>query len=323
GYFIYSPYEIVTFTAFAIVLLWCRVHWNAIGPAVAAHGGINLVVVVIPSLIFTWQYAFDEKGLADYKASNFKQEISDLTHAIELGDRSSAVYVYRGNAKFREDDLDGAISDYGMAIVLNPKDNQAFFDRGLAKERKADFEGAIADYDEAIVLNPKYSKAYHNRGLAKLDDENFDAAIADFSNAIELDPTNSSYYNDRGWAEFKKGDFGYSIADATRAIQLDPDFGDAFGTRGWARYAAGDISGATEDCERSTKLYKPGSASFFFDHGLIDFIAKDYTQAIDDWQKAVKQEPYSKKELQPWIEKAQGLEQDGTSTRTNNLDMPK
>jgi tetratricopeptide (TPR) repeat protein/membrane protease YdiL (CAAX protease family) len=323
GYYIYSPYMIVFYIVSALALLWCRLHWNAIGPAIAAHGGYNLVIVVIPALIFTWQHSFYESGVADCKAAKFNQAIANLTHAIQLGDRSEDIYVYRGIAKYKEGDMDGAISDYAKAIELKPADSEAFFDCGLAKQGKADFKGAIAEYDEAIILNARFTRAYYDRGLAMVGETNLDKAITDFGKAIELDPTNSIYYNERAWAEFKKGDFGYSIADATRAIQLDPDFGDAYGTRGWARYAAGDISGAVEDCKRSTHLYKPGSGSFFFDQGLLDFIAKDYTQAIDDWQKAVKQEPYFKKELQPWIEKAQGLEQDGTSTRTKNLDMPK
>jgi tetratricopeptide (TPR) repeat protein/membrane protease YdiL (CAAX protease family) len=318
GYYIYAPYMIVFYIVSALTLLWCRLHWNAIGPAITAHSGVNIAAVVIPSLFLTWQHAFHKSGVADYKASNFNQAIANLTRAIQLGDDSSSVYTYRGNAKFMKGDLAGAISDYSMAIVLNPKDSTSFFDRGFVKHRNSDFEGAIADYDDAIALNPKDSRAYDDRGLAKVGEEKLDEAIADFSSAIELNPTNSSYYNERAWAEFKKGDFGYAIADATRSIHLDPDFGDAYGTRGWARYRTGNVSGAVEDCKRSTHLHKPGSAAFFYDQGLLDFISKDYTQAVADWQNAVKQQPYYKKELQPWIEKAQGLEQDGTRTQTNS-----
>lgn len=459
GYYIYAPYMIFFYIVSALALLWCRLRWNAIGPAITAHSGINLASAVIPSLIFTWHHAFYEKGLAEYKASNFNQAIVSLTHAIQLGDNSSSVYVYRGNAKSMKGDLDGAISDYSMAIVLNPKDSHAFYDRGLAKHNKDDFEGAITDYDEAITLNPKDSRAYHDRGLAKVGEDNFEAAIADFTAAIELNPTNSSYYNDRAWAEFKKGDFGFSIADATRSIQLgnnssavyiyrgiaksgagdvdgaisdyskaieldpkdstafydrglaknrntdfegaiadydkaialdpansaayddralaelgdgkleaamadideaikldptnslyynnrgsvefqkddfessiadathsiqlDSNAGYGYGTRGWARYMIGDISDAVEDCKRATQLHERGSAPFYDDQGLLDFIAKDYTHAIADWQNAIEKQPDLKKDLQPWIEKAKGLEEGSSPARTNNPVMPK
>ncbi|HEX3627807.1 MAG TPA: tetratricopeptide repeat protein [Verrucomicrobiae bacterium] len=306
-YYINAPYKIVCYIVGALALLWCRLRWNAIGPAIAAHGGFNTVVGVIPALFLMWQHGYYESGVTAYKTSNFKESIACLTRAIQLGDKSPNVYVYRGNAKYREADLDGAISDYSRAIELNPKDSNAFYDRGLAKDRKADFEGAIADYDKAITLNPKDSRAYSDRGVAKIGEEKFDEAIADISRAIELDRTNSSYYDDQAWAEFKKGDFGYAIADATRSIKLDPNFGYAYGTRAWARYKAGNTSGAVEDCKKAISLYHPGSAPFFYDHGLLDFIAKDYTQAIADWQNSIKRRPGFKKELQPWIEKAQEL----------------
>jgi tetratricopeptide (TPR) repeat protein len=319
--YIYAPYKIVFYFAGALALLWCRLHWNAIGPAIAAHGGINFAAVVVPALFLTWQHAFYDSGVAAYKASNFKQAIASLTHAIELGDKSPGIYVYRGNARYEEGDMDGAISDYSSAIELNPADKQAFYDRGLAKGRNADFDGAIADYDEAITLNANYTKAYHDRGLAKESETNFDAAIADFTRAIELSPTNSYYYNDRAWAEFMKGDFGYSIGDATRSIQLDPDSGAAYGTRGWARYSVGDVSGAVEDCKMSTQLNKPGSTPFFADQGMLDFISNDYTHAIADWQNAIQKDPDSKNELQPWIEKAQKLADGKVENSSNGVDQ--
>jgi hypothetical protein len=37
-------------------LLWCRLKRNAIGPAIAAHGGYNLVAVVVPSVHWTLRH---------------------------------------------------------------------------------------------------------------------------------------------------------------------------------------------------------------------------------------------------------------------------
>ncbi|HXB58527.1 MAG TPA: tetratricopeptide repeat protein [Candidatus Acidoferrales bacterium] len=304
-YYINVPHKIVPYIVDSFVLLWCRLHWKAIGPAITAHSGINIFAVIIPSLIWTWGHGYYELGVSDYKASNFRLAIANLTHAIQLGNSSSNAYIYRGDAKLEQRDINGAISDFSKAIELNPNDSKAFYDRGLAKYRNADLEGAIADYDHAIALNSKYIKAYYYRASARLSLGKLDAAITDYGMAIELNPTNALYYNDRGWAEFLKGDFDSSIADATRAIQLYPNVGYAYGTRGWARYRTGDVSGAVEDCKRATQLFKPGSAAFFHDQGLLDFIAGDYKTAIADWQNAIEQELDFKKELQPWIEKAQ------------------
>jgi len=146
-----------------------------------------------------------------------------------------------------------------------------------------------------------------------------DGALSDYDTAIELDPTNSIYYDNRAGVEFLKGDFRSSIADATRSIQLNTNSGDAYGTRGWARYKIGDVSGAVEDCKKATQLCESGSAAFFCDRGLLDFVAKDYMQATADWQKAIKQDPTFKKDLQPWIEKAQGNASANGPISTNDV----
>ncbi|MGH7942278.1 MAG: lysostaphin resistance A-like protein [Limisphaerales bacterium] len=53
-YYIEAPFEIVPFIVAALAFLWCRLKWNAIGPAIAAHAGCNLMAVV-PSIHWTLQ----------------------------------------------------------------------------------------------------------------------------------------------------------------------------------------------------------------------------------------------------------------------------
>ena len=57
GYYIYAPFKIVPYIVVSLALLWCRLKWSAIGPAIAAHGGYNLVAVVVPSIHWTLQHS--------------------------------------------------------------------------------------------------------------------------------------------------------------------------------------------------------------------------------------------------------------------------
>lgn len=52
-YYIYAPLKIVPVILTTLAFLWCRLKWNAVGPAIAAHGGCNLVAVVVPSVHWT------------------------------------------------------------------------------------------------------------------------------------------------------------------------------------------------------------------------------------------------------------------------------
>jgi tetratricopeptide (TPR) repeat protein len=182
----------------------------------------------------------------------------------------------------------------------------------LSRLRKNDLDGAIADYGNAIQIDPKYAPAYENRGLAESKKGNLEAAIADCAKALELNPTNAAAYNNRGWAEFQKNDFDSAIADATHAIHLNSTNGYAFGTRGLAQYGKGDIANALDDCKKAVELFGADSKEASYDQGLIDFINGDYEKAIASWEKVIQQDNTSKRELQPWIEKAQSKFQNKT-----------
>ena len=139
-----------------------------------------------------------------------------------------------------------------------------------------------------------------------LDD--YDKAIADCTELIRFNPKLASGYNGRGWIKYLTGDYDGAITDATQAIQLNPKFKDSYGTRGWARYRKGDPAGAVEDCKKAIELSKPDSVEANEDQGLLDFINGSYVNAVANWKKVVQKDIQTKRHLQSWIEKAEGLE---------------
>lgn len=202
---------------------------------------------------------------------------------------------------------------------------QNFFDEGEKELDKKDWNGAIADFTHVIQLDPRDAGAYVNRGKAErmlmrydnrgdieIKKGDWNEAIADFSKNIELNPTNAIAYNNRGWAEFQKNNFDFAIADATHAIQLNLTNGYAYGTRGWAEYGKGDVVKSLEDCKKAAELFAPDSKQATYEQGLIDFINGDYEKAVAAWKKVIQQDGTLKRELQPWIEKAQAKLQSKT-----------
>lgn len=43
SYFIHLPYKVISILLASVATLYCRLHWNAIGPAIALHVGYNLM----------------------------------------------------------------------------------------------------------------------------------------------------------------------------------------------------------------------------------------------------------------------------------------
>jgi membrane protease YdiL (CAAX protease family) len=51
--YVHFPSVIMGIIALALATLWCRLHWNAIGPAIAVHAGYNFVVALF-IVCWTW-----------------------------------------------------------------------------------------------------------------------------------------------------------------------------------------------------------------------------------------------------------------------------
>ena len=86
-----------------------------------------------------------------------------MNKAIQLNPKSAKAYNNRGTAYRRKSDYDKAITDYTESIKLNPESAKAYNNRGAAHSRKGDYDQAIKDLNKAIQLNPKSAKAYNNR----------------------------------------------------------------------------------------------------------------------------------------------------------------
>jgi tetratricopeptide (TPR) repeat protein len=289
-YYIYEPYKIICYIVIASVLLWCRLNWKAIGPAIVAHGGYNLIAVVIPSLMLTWQHSFYESGVAYCKALNFNQAVASFTHAIQLGDNSPSIYVCRGLAKFEINDLGGAISDYNKAIELNPKDSTAFCDRALAKDKNEELEGAMADYDEAIALNPKYIHAHENRAIVERELKQYDKAISDCDQAIKLSAGDYFAFLERGLSKAGKGNSEDAIADYLHAARLNPTNPYAFFELGRADCRLLNFNEAIACLTRAIEL-NPTNSIYYDARGRAECLKGDYDSSIADSTHAIQLDP--------------------------------
>ncbi len=76
-------------------------------------------------------------------------------------------YNNRGLAKAKLSDYKGAIADYDQALQIDPQFAGACNNRGIAKAELSDYKGAIADFEQTLQIDPQLAMAYNNRGRAK------------------------------------------------------------------------------------------------------------------------------------------------------------
>jgi tetratricopeptide (TPR) repeat protein len=201
--------------------------------------------------------------------------VVDFDKAIELDPKCIDAYVERGEAylwnAYMTDDssFTAAICDFNKAIELDNKCAAAYLGLAKAKSRYkippdaidncTDPEGALVDLDEAKELNPKSAPfVHHLRGLINEYLERYDAAISDFGSAI-----NSRYYDwqrdlwNRAFLYYKTENFVKAIEDLDFLIQSN---------------------------KQSKRFVKP---SLYELRGLTKFNNKDFTGALDDFNKAL------------------------------------
>ena len=225
----------------------------------------------------------------------FAEAVSVCTRLLE-GDRGMAkAYHLRGKARLlaSQDASSAALADFTAAIKNARSFAEAYFDRGLLYLETGAFRAALSDFDEAIRQGMTGRDVSFYRGMAYLQSERFAEAIDDFSAAIRLDPELAAAYLNRGVARYRLDLLKEAMADDTRAIELDPRLARGYLNRGVVRLKRNDLDGAVADFDQAIEqAHRSGDLSIIaaahFDRGKAFYLKKDYTRAIDDWERLVR-----------------------------------
>jgi tetratricopeptide (TPR) repeat protein len=81
--------------------------------------------------------------------------MADYNRAIGLNGQFVEAHFNRGIARENLGDLTGAIEDFNRAIELDSEYGDAYFRRGNLKERLGDYPGALSDFDKVLEIDPE------------------------------------------------------------------------------------------------------------------------------------------------------------------------
>lgn len=99
-------------------------------------------------------------------------------------------------------------------------------------------------------------------------------------------------YSNRGYANFQRQDIQAAIVDFTRALQFDDQFVHAYRSRSYAYAIAGNYQAAIRDANTLIRLgyEEPGGFNGFVARGIVYLRMRDFTHALEDFDKACKQD---------------------------------
>ena len=234
--------------------------------------------------------AYNNRGLAYYRKSDYDRAIIDLNKAIEIKPQYAEAYNNRSVAYYGKGDYDGAIADASKAIEINSQYARAYSSRSAAYDSKGDYDRAIADASKAIEIKLQFADAYDNRSVAYYGKGDYDRAIADASKAIEIDPHDAEAYNDQSGSESAKGDCDNAIADASKAIEIRPQDAEAYNNRGFGYDCSSDYDRVITDLDKAIEI-SPRYAVAYHNRGRAYNHKGDYDDAIANADKMIEINP--------------------------------
>jgi tetratricopeptide (TPR) repeat protein len=196
---------------------------------------------------------------------------------------------------------------------------QALFQSGAQAMHQGDAAAAEQDFLKATQLAPAFADAWLDLGLAQLKAGKLPQAIASMQHALTIDPSTHGAHLFLGIAEYQTNHIGDALADLRKAVDEDANNAQAQMWLGIVELNTDHPEKATGPLDRAselapsdlnildyrvqahmavarqsyTRIYQLDAGSWRL-HRLnaqIDAQAQQHTQAIDEYQQAIRIEP--------------------------------
>ncbi|MBI2824793.1 MAG: tetratricopeptide repeat protein [Planctomycetia bacterium] len=182
-----------------------------------------------------------------------------LVHAelpLPLGRSVADWLVGHAKEKYHEDDLPGALAALDRAIAWSDKSTAAFLLRGQIRLETGDLDGSVADFNKFVDLAPDSALPFMLRAQALQRQNRHDAAIRDMTQAVRLRrPLDPRPLNGRAYARAIAGvELDAALVDVKQALDLDRNNAAYLDTRGYIRYLRGEYTEALDDLEKAVKI---------------------------------------------------------------------
>lgn len=210
---------------------------------------------------------------------------------------------------------------FGLAQTTAPDQQQlqAIFLRGSQAMHEGNAAAAEAQFREATRVAPGFAEAWLDLGLAQLKGGKLTEAIGSIRQALKLDPSAHGAHLFLGIAEYQTNHIDAAVADLRQAVHEDPDNVQALLWLGIVELQTGHPEDATGPLDHAaeiapkdisvldyrvqahmgvaresyTSIYQldPGSWRLHRLNAQIDAEAREHTQAIEEYQAALKTAP--------------------------------
>lgn len=205
------------------------------------------------------------------------------TYHIERGDSLAYFYSVRGWAYYSIDSLDYAMSDFDSAIKFDSRNDDLYFRRGEVLFDLRRMEECIKDYSSAININSRIDDYYIARGLAYFESRDYSQALDDYNLVLKRDSKNEIALRSRAILYFeglKDTDLG--LKDFNRLLSINPK-STYYNDRGWYLMMARKFSLAIIDFDKALKI-EPKNSFYLVNRAYSYGMLKKWTESLRDFE---------------------------------------
>lgn len=240
-------------------------------------------------LIFLFVVASFNGVLANQRNNVWQDEITFWSDAISKSPDKARVYFKRGQAYIANNKVNPALADFSKTIELRPEFISAYTYRAAIYVSLSKNQEAIEDYNKFIELSQDKAQGYLNRARVWNLMKFYSRSINDFTEYLKINKNDVNTYIELATVYETINDATNAIKTVRAAIKADETNPKAIYALGRYLFMKGDFDEAmtwVNKALESPKLNKNIELDATITKGNIYFFKKDYTKALEEFDKA-------------------------------------
>ena len=226
---------------------------------------LNISNLISPSAVHATNWnAYDvskKSGLRNLKNGNYQKAVEFFTKAINIYNRDSDSYYFRGEANQGLGNHNEAIADFKKSMTMDGigyKANTNYM-IGYSYIQLEDFDNALIHLNKAISIKSDKGGYYYSRGYVYLNQEKWDEALKDYEVAKvkylkKKEKLDEYFYSEIGYVHYNLGSLKLAIDNYDKAIEINPKEGFFYSDKGDALYDLGKEDDACANYIKSSEL---------------------------------------------------------------------
>ena len=227
------------------------------------------------------------------KIGNPLDAIKNFESCLKINRMNAQAIYNKGLCLIQINKFEEAIFDFSLIIKENPEDLESYYNKGICLLKINKIDEALAQFNKILQINKNYLFANLQKGICYSKLHKFDKAL----NELNYYEKNSKNENKNYELNYHKGlcymnnkQYNFALEEFNNALRLDPNNAEALTNRALVYSELGKTKEATADRDAALKL-NPNLIGEWIKQGDEFFSAKDYSKAIECYEKAIQLDP--------------------------------